>query len=54
MAEGQSNTGVARQLWVTGGAVGKHVHGILLKLQRPETDDVYRRVLAMLAFLRAR
>jgi DNA-binding NarL/FixJ family response regulator len=54
MAEGQSNTGIARQLWVTEGTVEKHVHGILMKLQLPETDDVHRRVLAVLAFLRAR
>ena len=33
MAEGQSNTGIARQLWVTEGTVEKHVHGILMKLQ---------------------
>jgi DNA-binding NarL/FixJ family response regulator len=54
MAEGQSNTGIARQLWVTEGTVEKHVHGILMKLQLPETDDVHRRVLAVLAFLRTR
>jgi DNA-binding NarL/FixJ family response regulator len=54
MAEGQSNAGIARQLWVTEGTVEKHVHSILLKLQLPETDDVHRRVLAVLAFLRAR
>jgi DNA-binding NarL/FixJ family response regulator len=54
MAEGQSNAGIARQLWVTEGTVEKHVHSILMKLQLPETDDVHRRVLAVLAFLRAR
>jgi DNA-binding NarL/FixJ family response regulator len=54
MAEGQSNAGIARQLWVTEGTVEKHVHGIMTKLQLPETDDVHRRVLAVLAFLRTR
>jgi serine/threonine-protein kinase PknK len=35
MAEGRSNTGIARQLWVTEGTVEKHVHGILTKLACP-------------------
>jgi serine/threonine-protein kinase PknK len=38
MAEGRSNTGIARQLWVTEGTVEKHVHSILTKLALPETD----------------
>jgi serine/threonine-protein kinase PknK len=51
MAEGRSNAGIARKLWVTEGTVEKHVHSILLKLQLPETDADHRRVLAVLAFL---
>ena len=51
MAEGRSNSGISRELWVTEGTVEKHVHSILLKLRLPETDDVHRRVLAVLAFL---
>jgi DNA-binding NarL/FixJ family response regulator len=54
MAEGRSNAGIARRLWVTGGTVEKHVHSILTKLSLPETDDDHRRVLAVVAFLEAR
>jgi DNA-binding NarL/FixJ family response regulator len=51
MAEGRSNAGIARQLWVTEGTVEKHVHSILAKLPLPETEDDHRRVLAVLTFL---
>jgi DNA-binding NarL/FixJ family response regulator len=51
MAEGRSNSGIARELWVTEGTVEKHVRSILLKLRLPEADDVHRRVLAVLRFL---
>jgi DNA-binding NarL/FixJ family response regulator len=54
MAEGRSNAGIARRLWVTEGTVEKHVRSILAKLQLPETDDDHRRVLAVVAFLEAR
>ena len=54
MAEGRSNVGISRQLWVTEATVEKHVHSILMKLQLPETDEVHRRVMAVLALLRAR
>ncbi len=54
MAEGRSNAGIGRRLWVTDRTVEKHVHSILLKLQLPEADDDHRRVLAALAFLEAR
>jgi DNA-binding NarL/FixJ family response regulator len=54
MAEGRSNGGIARRLWVTEGTVEKHVHSILSKLRLPETDDDHRRVLAVVAFLEAR
>jgi DNA-binding NarL/FixJ family response regulator len=54
MAEGRSNAGIARQLWVTEGTVEKHVHSILMKLRLPETDDDHRRVLAVVAYLAAR
>jgi DNA-binding NarL/FixJ family response regulator len=54
MAEGRSNAGIARQLWVTEGTVEKHVRSILTKLNLQETDDVHRRVLAVLTFLEAR
>jgi hypothetical protein len=47
MADGRSLTGMARQLWITEGAVEKHVHSILTKPARPATDDDHRRVLAV-------
>ena len=53
MAEGRSNGGIARELWVTEGTVEKHVRSILMKLRLPEADDVHRRVLAVLTFLGA-
>jgi DNA-binding NarL/FixJ family response regulator len=54
MAEGRSNAGIARRLWVTEGTVEKHVRSILSKLSLPETDDDHRRVLAVVTFLEAR
>jgi DNA-binding NarL/FixJ family response regulator len=53
MAEGRTNAGIARALVVTGGAVEKHISNIFSKLDLPATDDDHRRVLAVLAFLRA-
>jgi DNA-binding NarL/FixJ family response regulator len=54
MAEGRSNAGIARELWVTEGTVEKHVHSILGKLRLPETSEHHRRVLAVITFLEAR
>jgi DNA-binding NarL/FixJ family response regulator len=54
MAEGKSNAGIARTLWVTEGTVEKHVHSILAKLRLPGTEDDHRRVLAVIAFLESR
>jgi DNA-binding NarL/FixJ family response regulator len=54
MAEGRSNAGIARQLWVTEGTVEKHVHSILRKLRLPEGEDDHRRVLAVITYLDAR
>ena len=51
MAEGRSNAGIGRRLWITEGTVEKHVHSILTKLRLPETDDDHRRVLAVVTFL---
>jgi DNA-binding NarL/FixJ family response regulator len=53
MAEGRSNSGIARLLWVTEGTVEKHVHSILGKLRLPTAEDDHRRVLAVVAFLEA-
>ena len=52
MAEGRSNAGIARRLWVTEGTVAKHVRSILAKLRLTESDDDHRRVLAVVTFLR--
>jgi serine/threonine-protein kinase PknK len=54
MAEGRTNAGIARRLWVTEGTVEKHVHSIFVKLRLAETDDDHRRVLAVVTFLGAR
>jgi DNA-binding NarL/FixJ family response regulator len=54
MAEGRSNAGIARRLWVTEGTVEKHVRSILTKLSLPETGDDHRRVLAVITYLEAR
>lgn len=54
MAEGRSNAGIARRLWVAEGTVEKHVRSILAKLPIPATDDDHRRVLAVVAFLESR
>jgi DNA-binding NarL/FixJ family response regulator len=54
MAEGRSNAGIARVLWVTEGTVEKHVRSILAKLGLNEGEDDHRRVLAVIRFLDAR
>jgi DNA-binding NarL/FixJ family response regulator len=54
MAEGRSNAGIARRLWVTEGTVEKHVRHILAKLNLPEAEEDHRRVLAVVTFLDAR
>jgi DNA-binding NarL/FixJ family response regulator len=54
MAEGRSNAGIARQLWLTEGTVEKHVRSILSKLNLPEAGDDHRRVRAVITFLESR
>ncbi|MFH8369110.1 response regulator [Streptomyces sp. NPDC018031] len=53
VAEGKSNVAIARELVVSEAAVGKHIGNILGKLDLPPGEDTHRRVLAVLAFLRA-
>jgi DNA-binding NarL/FixJ family response regulator len=53
MAEGLSNAAVAARLVVTERAVEKHVTSIFAKLRLPASPEQHRRVLAVLAFLRA-
>ncbi|ORB75735.1 DNA-binding response regulator [Mycobacterium scrofulaceum] len=54
MAEGRSNAGIARRLWVTEGTVEKHVRSIMTKLELHEAPDDHRRVRAVITFLEAR
>ena len=54
MAEGRSNAAIADTLWVTEGAVEKHIRHIFTKLRIPAAPDTHRRVLAVLTFLDAR
>jgi len=54
MAEGRSNAGIARQLWLTEGTVEKHVRSILSKLNLPEAANDHRRVRAVITFLESR
>jgi DNA-binding NarL/FixJ family response regulator len=53
MAEGRSNTAIARKIVVTEGAVEKHVRNIFTKLDLPPDDEQHRRVLAVLTYLRS-
>ena len=53
MAEGRSNQAIAERMFVTLRAVEKHVTSIFTKLGLPASTDDHRRVLAVLAFLRA-
>src|SRR4051812_38523276 len=53
MAEGSSNQGIADKLVITTRAVEKYVSTIFGKLGLPSTGTESRRVLAVLAFLRA-
>jgi DNA-binding NarL/FixJ family response regulator len=52
MAEGRSNHAIARAIYVTEGAVEKHVNNIFGKLGLAQAEDDNRRVLAVLTFLR--
>jgi DNA-binding NarL/FixJ family response regulator len=53
MAEGLSNNAIAERLVVTERAVEKHVTSIFGKLRLPPTGETHRRVLAVLAYMRA-
>ena len=54
MAEGASNAGIARRIFVTEGTVEKHVRSILTKRGLHESETDHRRVLAVLRFLESR
>lgn len=53
MAEGRNNTTIASSLFMSERAVEKHITSIFLKLGLSEETDVHRRVMAVLAYLRA-
>jgi DNA-binding NarL/FixJ family response regulator len=53
MAEGLTNTGIATRLWLTDRTVESHVRNVMMKLGLPAGDQDHRRVLAVLAYLRA-
>ena len=53
MAEGLTNAGIAKRLYLSERTIEAHVRHVLMKLDVPETDDSNRRVLAVLAHLTA-
>jgi DNA-binding NarL/FixJ family response regulator len=52
MAEGRTNLGIARRLWLTERTVETHIKNILAKLNLSSAEEDHRRVLAVLTFLR--
>jgi DNA-binding NarL/FixJ family response regulator len=53
MAEGRTNAGIARKLWLSERTVETHVGSILAKLSIDDSDEDHRRVLAVLTYLGA-
>jgi DNA-binding NarL/FixJ family response regulator len=53
MAEGRSNQAIGERLFLSPKTVEAHVHSIFTRLDLHATPDDHRRVLAVLAFLRA-
>lgn len=51
MAEGRTNSAIAKQLVVTDRAIEKHVANIFAKLNLTASDDDHRRVLSVLKYL---
>ena len=51
MAQGKTNAGIAKALYITEGSVEKHISNILSKLDIRAGDDNHRRVLAVLTYL---
>jgi DNA-binding NarL/FixJ family response regulator len=53
MAQGKNNAAIARSLFLTERAVEKHINSLFHKLGLSDEPEVHRRVMAVLAFLRA-
>ena len=53
MAEGLTNSGIARRLFLSARTVEAHVGNIMSKLEIADSDEAHRRVLAVLSYLRA-
>jgi DNA-binding NarL/FixJ family response regulator len=53
MAQGLTNAGIAKRLFLTDRTVETHVRNVLMKLDLAAHEDDHRRVLAVLAYLRA-
>ena len=51
MAEGRTNVGIARRLWLTDRTVEAHVSSLMNKLGLTTSDEDHRRVLAVLVYL---
>jgi DNA-binding NarL/FixJ family response regulator len=51
MAEGRTNVGIARRLWLSERTIETHVANIMIKLGLDTTDEDHRRVLAVLEYL---
>jgi DNA-binding NarL/FixJ family response regulator len=53
VAEGRTNAGIAKHLWLTEKTVETHVSSILAKLDLSRSAEGHKRVLAVLAYLRS-
>ncbi|MFF0745879.1 response regulator [Streptomyces sp. NPDC004111] len=53
IAQGRTNSAIAGELFISDAAVNKHIGNIFTKLDLPVATEGHRRVLAVLAFLRA-
>jgi DNA-binding NarL/FixJ family response regulator len=51
MAQGYTNVGIARRLWLSDRTVETHVGNIISKLRLTDSDEEHRRVLAVLTYL---